>query len=281
MATTTARPLIWAAGILSGLEKAHNFGSPLVVNRDYEGTITTEGSSVRVNRIGAITIGNYTGIDIDLEDLDTTAITLLIDQAKYFNFGIDDVEAGALGGAISRELMTKASRGAAYGLRDVADITIATAMVAGADGGINDLGAVTVDAPGELYSLLVDAKVRLDQNSVPSLGRFAVIPAVAAGYLLEDNRFVLDGVSTAARDTGDIFRAAGFTLVPSNNVPTAAGVSQVVFGTNDATSFAEQIVSVKEYAPEKRFSSAVKGLHVYGVKVIAPEYLGLASVTFA
>lgn len=282
MSIESLKPTIWAAGILSNLEKSHVYGSSLVVNRDYEGIITNLGSSVKINRIGDISVSDYDGTDIEMSDLNTTAVTLTVDNAKYFNFAIDDVDAGALGAAATRELTLAASKKAAYALRDASDAAIAAAMKAAAGVSVDP---TTVDAAEELYNLLVDCKVQLDSVNVPNAGRFAVLPAAAAGYLLKDNRFVLDGVSTTARDSGQVFTAAGFTLLTSNNVPPTIvdgdAHATVLFGTADATSFVEQIVKVVEYSPEKRFSKAVKGLHVYGVKVVRPECLGKVAVLFA
>ena len=85
-------PQIWSARLLEHLDKAHVYAN--LVNRDYEGEIRNFGDTVKVNQIGDITIKDYTkGSDIeDPDDLDGTQQILTINQSKYFNFGIDDVD---------------------------------------------------------------------------------------------------------------------------------------------------------------------------------------------
>lgn len=50
---------------------------------------------------------------------------------------------------------------------------------------------------------------------------------------------------------------------------------QVIAGTSAAGSFAEQLVELEAYRLEKNFSDAVKGLHVYGAKVVQPKALAV------
>ncbi|MEG0379971.1 MAG: P22 coat protein - protein 5 domain protein, partial [Eubacterium sp.] len=109
-------PTIWSARLLANLDNNHvatNF-----INRDYEGEIKQKGDKVKINSIGEITIGNYTGAKIgDPETLTTTDQELVIDQGKFFNFAVDDVDKVQAAGP----LMDKAMQRAAYGLTDVAD----------------------------------------------------------------------------------------------------------------------------------------------------------------
>ncbi len=69
---------------------------------------------------------------------------------------------------------------------------------------------------------------------------------------------------------------AGFTILQSHNVPNTTGTKyKILFGTNRAISFANQIAKVEPFRMEKRFADAIKGLNVYGAKVIRPEALGV------
>ncbi len=71
---------------------------------------------------------------------------------------------------------------------------------------------------------------------------------------------------------GQIGEAAGLTILKSNNVPNVAGAKyKIIAGTNMAYSYAEQIINIETYKPEKRFGDAVKGLHVYGGKLLRPK----------
>lgn len=272
---------IWTARVLANLHKAQVYGQAGVVNRDYEGEIRAKGDTVRINAIGAVTVGDYTKDSNigDPETLTDAQTTLVIDKAKYFNFQIDDVDKAQGNPAV----MDEAMREAAYALSDAQDAIIAAAMAAGAHTSNligstaspkQDLGTASVP-----YNYLVDLGVLLDQQNVPKSGRFAVVPPWFEGLLRKDVRFT--GYGTPQQMdmlmNGIVGMAAGFRLLVSNNVPytTTTTKFKIVAGHMIATSMAEQINSVEAYRPEKRFADAVKGLHLYGVKVVRPQALAV------
>ena len=75
---------------------------------------------------------------------------------------------------------------------------------------------------------------------------------------------------------GEVGEASGFTILKSNNVPQTSGTKfKIIAGHAMATSFAEQILDVQTYKPEKRFGDAVKGLHLYGGKVVRGDALAM------
>lgn len=266
-------PKVWSVKILSALEKFHIFGSAEVVNRDYEGEIKDKGSSVKINSVGDITIKDYTrNQDIDgAEELNDAGQELIIDQGKYFNFGIDDVDKVQA----NQNLMTKAMSTAGYGLRDKVDIFVASNHVyVPVANLVGDDTTPIVPTKDNAYDYLVDLNVKLDEANVPAEGRFAIVPPWFEGLLLKDSRFIAAGTSKTDEviRSGKIGRAAGMDIYKSNNTPNNAGTKyKVIAGHPMAYTFAEQIVKVEAYRPEKRFSDAVKGLHVYGGKLIRPS----------
>src|SRR4051794_25809350 len=87
-------PTIWSARILVALQKALVYAQPNIINRDYEGEIREAGNTVLINSIGDPTIFDYTK-NTDMpspETLTSTQRQLVIDQAKAFNFQVDDVD---------------------------------------------------------------------------------------------------------------------------------------------------------------------------------------------
>lgn len=267
MAVTTFIPELWSARLLYALEKSHIAAG--LVNRDYEGIIRQQGDTVHINSIGAVTVDDYTrNTDIDdPEVLSTTDQTLAIDQAKYFNFQVDDVDAAQAAG----DLMDTAMQRAAYALSDVSDAYLLSTIASGADSGniIGSSTAVTLTA-SNVYENIVALRTKLDKANVPASGRFLVVPPEVYALLLMDDRFVKAADGGTANSTllnGEVGRVAGFTVYMSNNVPFATDTWSVVAGTSYATTYAEQIVSTEAYRMEKRFADAVKGLHVYGAKV--------------
>ncbi len=106
------------------------------------------------------------------------------------------------------------------------------------------------------------------------------MPAWFHGILRKDDRFVKAGTtrSDLVLRNGEVGQAAGMTVLESNNVPNTAGAKyKIIAGYPGAITYAEQIAQVEAYRPEKRFADAVKGLHLYGARLIRPN--GIAVLT--
>ena len=118
--------------------------------------------------------------------------------------------------------------------------------------------------------------VLLDEANVPSEGRFAAVPPWFYALLKKDTRFTH---STPMGDqllrTGVAGDIDGLTVLKTNNVPKATATTEfkIIAGHPMATTYADQIVKVVAYSPEKRFADAVKGLHVYDAMVVRPQAL--------
>lgn len=351
MAITNFVPEVWAAQLLSILEKSLVYAGAPCVNRDYEGEIAAYGDTVHITSISDVTIGDYTkDTDLTVQTLTDADRTLLIDQAKAFAFEIDDIDMrqARSGGA----LMAEAAGRAAFGLRDAADKHVHANMLAGAT---TSLGVIDATTATNVYDkLVVPAKVKLDQNDVPTEGRWLVVDPATHGQLLLDSRFIKVNEAGGAEGlrNGVVGSAGGFTIMTSNNASqrnrtgieatTASGAKSLtatagtfsqadvglsvagtgigasakivsvnedgsvamvdvnstasgaqtdialsgggqaaIAGTRAATSYAEQIAKVEAFRPEKRFADALKGLHLYGSKVVRPSGLVVASVKVA
>lgn len=279
MAVTNFIPDVWSAQLQLTLKKSLVYGAPGVVNRNYEGEISQFGDSVKITGLVQPTIGTYTAhTDITVEDVDDDTRSLTIDQSKYFAFEVDDIEARQARGAV----MDDAADEAAYGLRDVADQFVGTQMSTDVDAG-NQVAEQTLSTASEAYELLVDLAVILDEDNVPTEGRWGVITPAFHGLLLKDSRFVSSGDASGAavRANGMVGEAAGFSLRKSNNAPDGPGAGagkQIIVGHPVATTYAEQIVNVEAFRLEKRFADGLKGLHLYGAKVTRPTALAAADV---
>lgn len=276
-------PTVWSARLLARLEAAHVYGQANVVNRDYEGEIKDVGDTVRIGSIGPVTIKPYVkNQDMDPpETLNDASQVLTIDQAQSFNFQIDDIDRAQQKPKVMDEAMAQA----AYGLVDVADSYLAELMwravpAESRQGAVGD-GLVVGYATGQTapYVALLVMAQHLDEANVPREGRWAIVPPWFHAYLLMDNRFVGSGALPADKRlvNGMVGQAAGFDILLSNNVPRNAGPAEfkILAGTSIACSYAEQINKVEAYRPERRFADAVKGLHLYGAKVVRPEALAL------
>jgi hypothetical protein len=268
-------PQIWSARLLAGLDKQLVYAQSGLVNRDYQGDITADGDRVHIHSIGPVTIGNYVRDTtvITPELLTDSRQTLLIDQSKYFAFEVDDLDLAQQ----RPQAIDSASSRAAFGLAEVADRFVA-GFYAGAGQLQQDTSGTTPAAiqltTANVYQELVRASVTLDEANVPSEGRYCIVPPWVAGLLLDNDRFL--AASTQSTLNAQIGSAAGFSVIKSNNVPitgTAPAVYHIMCGHSSAISYAEQIVKVEGYRPEGKFSDALKGLHVYGGKVVEPDAL--------
>lgn len=271
-------PTVWAARLLVALENALIFGQANVCNRNYEGEVRKSGNTVKIATVGHVEVNNYSrNVEIAAaEVLSDTQQTLLIDQAKYFHFCVDSVDRAQQNVNVLEEAM----RTAAWSLKDHADTYLSTQMV---DAVLEANTIGTTVTPIELtkdnaYEQLVDLSVILDENNVPTTDRFAIVPPWFHGLLLKDDRFVRSGTMAGDRRlrNGEVGEAAGFTVLKTNKVPNASGTKyKILAGHGRATTYVEQILDVQTYKPEKRFGDAVKGLHVYGAKVIDPTSLAM------
>ena len=280
MSIQNFRPEIWSAELLVALR--NNLIYSTFINRDYEGEISEAGDTVRITSIGRPTISTYVpnSTTINPEQVNDSQRTLVVDQSKYFAFAVDDIDARQAKGNVIPQSMNEA----AYGFANVIDQYISS-MYTGIQTA-NQLGSITVNSattPTDAYDkVLVPLKIRLDKANVPTMGRSVAITPDLHGCLLRDNRFIKvneSGTSEGLRN-GMVGRAAGFDIVLTNNAPNTTGSEfATIAGTNSGITFAEQINKVEAYRPQNSFADAVKGLVLYGAKLVRPDSLASALVT--
>lgn len=283
MAVTNFRPEIWSANILVALRDALVYGQPGVINRDYEGEIAQAGDTVHITSFGDPAVRDYTEhTDITWDQLTDTDRALVVDQKKYFAFKVDDVERRqAMPGFIPQ-----VSQGASYNLAEAADSYLAAQMQTDVAAG-NQLGAVNIAADVDAYNLvLVPLRTTLTKASVPMAGRWVVVPPEFYAHLLGDDRFIradAAGTSDGLRN-GFVGRAAGFDIYESNSVPVVTGTPDrhvIIAGHGIATTYAEQIVETEAMRLQNIFGDGIRGLHVYGAKVVRPAALATANTDTA
>ncbi|MGH7158380.1 MAG: P22 coat protein - protein 5 domain protein [Candidatus Saccharimonadales bacterium] len=267
-------PEIWAAQLLQSNERNLVFGA--LANRDYNGVIAKAGDTVRITSIGAPTVATYIpNVTVIVpEELTDAQMLLTVTESKYFAFKIDNVDRSqALPG-----VMDEALRQAGYKLRDIADRFVASFYTGVA--AANALGVVAVTTPALAFDQLNKLMVKLDEADIPSEGRWVVAPPWYCGLLTLDARVTnLESLGPEALVNGRVLRAQGFDIHKSNNCVNPTGDDWIVMaGTNAAISFVEQIPpdGVVAYKPESSFSDAVKGLHLYGAKLVRPD--GIATL---
>lgn len=283
MAITRFRPMIWAGLLLAATETKLVYGSPSVVNRDYEGEIQDAGDVVKITSISDPTIATYTpnSTVITPEELTDAQRNLVIDQMKYFAYKVDDVDQAQAKGNV----MPQATQRGGYGFAKTADSFVAS-LYTGASTA-NQLGTVSVTTGALAYTMLKNLQLKLDEADVPEDNRYVVARPWFWSLLLDETKFV---DASARGDGGTTLRTGwvghipilGFDCWKSNQAPLVTGDDYVVqAGHPMAISFAQQMRKLEAYRPESSFSDAVKGLHIYGGKVVRPDFIatGYASQT--
>lgn len=275
MALDYFTPEIWSAQLLVNLHNDLVYGSPAVVNRNYQGEIARMGDTVRINNIGTVTVSDYTK-DTDhtsAQVLSSAQRVLTITEAKMFNFEIDDIDEVQNNPSVMGEAM----REAAFALANEADSflsgLLSDATPDGTSASGNHLGDISRGTVANTYNALVDMARVLDENNAPPDGRWVVVTPLVFATLLKDERFVSFGTEAnrAAIRSRVVGTIAGFNVLVSNQAPLDGTDPKIVAGSTMAATYAEQINSVEAYRPELRFADALKGLHLYGAKVIRPE----------
>jgi len=262
-------PILWSKKILKELDKEHM----LVKNctTSYSGEITGLGSKVKINSINTPTITDYVPNSTVLtpEELKDESRMLEITEAKSFNFYLDDVdEKQATGG-----LLAEALRKAVIGLKDVAEAFIASKYT---DAFSNVTNATLTS--GDFFSTFMKAKRKLMRN-----GNVSVSEKICAEVTPEVwEKGVLADILYNNQDNGEMIRkgqyvvSLGMTFYISNNITVNETNEDVALQTccvrtKESIAYAEQIMKTIKYMPENSFSEAIKGLHVYGAKMIKPR----------
>lgn len=260
-------PAIWEARLLSNLDK--NLVALNMVNRDYEGNISSYGDTVHINSVGNIAIKEYDGSDIDApEELTSTQQTLLIDQAKYWHVQVKDVDAVQA----NLNLVDTTTERASYAMAEAIDTDLFAVMTAGAGIKVGTASSPIEVTPDNAYELLVDLSVKLNEKNVLKSNRKLVLPPFFVGMLQKDARFnknenvLLNGV---------VGSAAGFSIIESNNLKSTSTYTAALAGNTDATSFASQLSQTEAYRPERNFADNIKGMVLYGRKVVQPDQLAV------
>lgn len=274
MAIENFIPEIWSAKILETFRQETIFAG--LANTEYQGD-ATRGNTVHIPGISDVAVHDYkTGALQDAEGnpiartttadaISDTGVDLLIDQEKNFDFYVDDID----NAQSHTSLMTPYANSAAQGLRDDTDTFLANLLFLG--GTEATVGAPASDA-ASAWNVVRDLRKAMNKAKVPSSQRVFVANAEFTA-LLEEN----DSKLTAANTSGDtrglqeaaLPRILGFDPFGSENLPTTDKPS-IVAWHRSALAYASQVEKTEALRAENKFADRLRGLHVYGGKVVRP-----------
>jgi hypothetical protein len=286
-------PEIWSGKLQVKFYKSTVLGE--ITNNDWEGEIKGQGDKVNIRTIPTITIRDYTkGMNLTNEVPTSTPLELTIDNGKYFSVVVDDVDAVQADVKLMDIFTNDASEQMKIAIdSDVLNGSKAAAAnankgaTAGALSGNLNLGtdaSPRAASKTTVLDIILDMGQALDEQNVPETGRWLVIPAWMSAIIKgsELRQAYLTGDSVTPLRNGKIGMIDRFTVYVSNNLPkTADNDSYVMGGTSDAISFASQITNVETLRAQSTFGNIMRGLNVYGYKVVKPEALVNAIVVKA
>jgi hypothetical protein len=328
-------PVIYSKQVQLAFRKSSTVEA--ITNSDYFGEIANMGDSVKIIKEPEVSVQSYArGTQVTAQDLNDEDFTLVVDQANYYAFKIDDIEA-----AHSHvNFMQMASDRAAYRLRDQYDQDVLgylsgyqqsaknvqsdtarttapgtkAVSTAGADELLSgmklkkgDFGNITTGSAGDhsiplaprlpgataaptatATPLQVIARMGrlLDTQFVDTQGRWLVVDPIFIELLKdEDSRLFNNLFGGSGLQNGLVVdNLHGFRVYVSNNLPkvgTGAGTSGtanqntnfgvIVAGHDSAVATAQQISKTETYRDPDSFADIVRGMHLYGRKILRPE----------
>ena len=288
-------PSIYSKKVLNFFRKSSVVEA--ITNTDYTGEISAFGDSVKIIKEPVISVSDYTrGQDTTATKLTDQELTLVVDSAKAFKFIVDDIET-KMSHVNFKEV---ASSSAAYALKDSFDAAVIATMfsgvsssspdhVLGADNA-TDLAAGTFDGTGNLdigfgssehdpIDVLARMARLLDEQNVPEEGRwfvagpdfYEVLGQASSKLLSVDFNAGQGSIRNGLVSSGKL---RGFDMYKSNNIAaTSNAAGKCLGGHISSTATAQTIVSTEVLRDPSSFGDIVRGLHVYGAKVLRGEAL--------
>ncbi len=266
MAITNFISTIWSENLYKKLDT--KYVAVANCNREWEGEIKQKGDRVKILGVGPISVQDYsknTNLSAPAT-LSDNVRELVINQAKAFNFQIDDIDRAQS----TPKIMDEALRLAASALANEADKYVFNQYAA-----VSEANTLTVADTTEenILDTIFAAILKLQNNGVTEDVVLEVSPTIASIILKAKLVFATD--NREAIENGCIGSIAGCKVFVSNNVNTitSSGTTyhKCMMRTKRAIAFAEQLSEIEAYRPELRFADAVKGLMLFGTKIVYPE----------
>lgn len=282
-------PTIWAGKLI---EKLYDYCViPQISNTDYEGSISDKGDKVIIRTVPTVTIRNYdAGQALQVERPDSPTVTLNIDQGRYFNMILDDVMKIQSDINLMDEWASNAAMEIKINIdRYVLAATVIDAAIPAANKGatagrlsaninLGTTGSAVQISKTTVIEKILDLGLVLDEQNVPEVGRFLVLPPAAIRLIkasdLKDASLAGDGTSILRN--GRVGQIDRFTIYSSNLLPRPTDTNSPQWGlagTKMGITFATQISKVESLRAESTFGNLMRGLNVFGTKVVKGEAL--------
>ena len=280
MAYSNFIPSVWSESINRELERACVFAEDC--NRQYEGEVSKKGDSVHILGVGKPTIKslsreNASGEIDAAEEVSDTSVILGINQIRYFNYKVGDIDkAQAIGG-----LMDALSEETSEGLANEIDKYIAEMVL---DESVNKLTATpTVVTKENVLSVLDDAIEALQENDVNMASGVTVTVSPRFYKLFKQAYSAVDTDNSDMLKNGKVATYGNVTVKLSNNVAKSdsGATDNIMIRSKRAIAFVNPVTHTEAYRPEKSFADAVKGYALFDGKVVRPKEIINVNVKYA
>jgi len=285
-------PEIWSGKLIQNFYDATVLSA--VSNTDYEGEIRQYGDTVNIRTTPEITISTYVkGQTLAVQSPEKAKLQLMIDKGEYFACIEDDVDKVQADIA----MMDTWSKDASERMKIKIDTRVLTDLLpdiaaankgntAGRITGNIDLGSTGTPvaiSKTNVLDYIVDLGVVLDEANAPESDRFLIIPAKMAGFIKKSDLkdASITGDSSSVLRNGRIGMIDRFMLYTSHNLAVSSGKFSLIAGHKMGFTFASQMTNMETIRSESTFGNIVRGLQVYGYKVVKPEALVQGVVTLA
>lgn len=270
-------PSVWNEGIERELERLCVFVEDC--NRKYEGQVKKKGESVTILGVGKPTIKSLSKAnrnnDIDApEEVEDTSVIMYINQIRYFNYMVGDIDKAQAVGGVMDALEGETSEG----LADEVDKYVGS--FAG-DSSVQKLFASPVKVvsgtagTGEknVLHVLDEAIQKLFENDVKSTTKVVVTVSPRFYTLFKRDYTEKDTDNSEILKNGKVGRYGSVIVKMSNNVlKTDSGATDnIMIRTQRAIAYANPVTHTEAYRPEKKFADAVKGFILFDAKVVRPK----------
>lgn len=277
MAATHFIQTIWSKKIQDDLEERCKLVKDCT--RKYEGDCEYA-QTVKILAVGDPTIGNYLGQDITIEAMTDEGQELTIDIQKYFAFEVPDVDKAQSVPGLPEKYQEKAVKGLALAREKFIGKLVAGKAQSTKDeeaknstykDGATNIVTATNKTKAAIRAALTSAIVKLRENNFDDSGVIEISPADYA--LFKDELIDLKTNNDELIKRGVVGMFDNYEVKSTNNIHNDGTHTYAIVRSKHAIAFVGQINEVEAGRMEKRFSDYVRGLDVYGAKIIDQNQL--------
>lgn len=262
---TNFQQTIWSKSILRSLEKITSLRNHC--NFQYEKD-SEHAKEVKILSVNRPTIRTYVpGEALVRESAADSSQLLMLDQYRYFNFEVEDIVKAQSVPGLMEALTDEAGKGLAL----EGDKYVAEVVKTAADGGEIAVSTEITLSTSNAMASVEDGFTVLYGNDCKVSDTFylEVAPKVFTTYRQQLTELSTNNPEILKK--GAVGKVNNAYVCIENCLPESDTAHYNILRTEKAVAFAEQIDKVEKYRPEDAFTDAVKGLYVFGAKIVRPE----------